>query len=69
MTQAPDTSRTDHGDAASPIRLEQALAALSEALSILDELRLPSIAGHVSLGYELGRQHLQSLRNGGNSAT
>lgn len=67
MKQARGTT-PDDGDAASRIRLEEALALLSQAIAILDELNLDTIAGNVSLGYELGREHLHSIQNGGNPA-
>ena len=67
MTQAPG-SPSDNRNSASLALLEKGLAALSEGLSILDELGLDTAAGHISLGYELARLDLQMLRNEGNSA-
>lgn len=66
MNQAP-ASPSENGDSASLALLEKGLAALSEGLSILDELGMNAAAGHISLGYELAREDLQSLRNEGSS--
>lgn len=68
MKQAPEDSPSDEGapsldDGVSALRLEKALALLTDSLIILDDLRLSAIATHVSLGYELGCEHLRSLRS------
>ena len=67
MKQAQN-SPSENGDSASLALLEKGLAALSEGLSFLDELGMNAAAGHISLGYELAREDLQSLRNEGSSA-
>lgn len=71
MNQAPDNVPSDgdapslKDDGESVLRLEKALALLADSLIILDDLRLSGIANHVSLGYELGCEHLRSLRSFG----
>lgn len=67
MTRAP-ASPLDECYSERASRLEEALAALSHALSILDELDLPAIATHVSLAHELGKEHLGAFRKASGSA-
>ena len=64
MMQSPNISPDDDVDTIIT-RLENVLSVLSQGLAGLDELGLEAAAGHVSHGYELTRQHLQSLQNGG----
>lgn len=67
MTRAP-ASPLDERYSERASRLEEALAALSHALAILDALELPTIATHVSLAHELGKEHLGTLRKASGSA-
>ncbi|QGN54246.1 hypothetical protein [Novosphingobium sp. Gsoil 351] len=64
MTHAP-AAPLDEGCSHGDSRIEEALAALSRALAILDALELPSIATHVSLAYELGKEHCGALAKPG----
>ena len=64
MMQSPNIPPDDDVDTMIT-RLENALSVLSQGLTRLDELGLEAAAVHVSHGYELTRQHLQSLQNGG----
>ena len=67
MTHVPATP-PDEGYSEWASRLEEALTALSHALAILDALELPTIATHVSLAHELGKEHLGTLRKASGSA-
>ncbi len=65
-------NRTSHSlpgidNAEMQMRVERVITLLAESLSMLDALGMVNEATHVSFGYELSRERLETLRNEANS--